>query len=105
MGAYGVGDGELVSALGRLWTTDAGDGSRPHRAGCRACPAATPVSHGWLESLPRGAPPGRGRRISSPASWARGAQAEAPTRSAQKPVLGFPIVITKFWSLRNPEGH
>jgi hypothetical protein len=34
MGAYG--DGELVSALGRLWTTYAGDDSRPHRAGCRA---------------------------------------------------------------------
>src|SRR4029450_8608896 len=87
MGAYGFGDGELVSALGRLWPTYAGDGSRPPRAGRCAGPAASPVSHGWLESLSRGAPPGRGHRVSSPASWARGAQAEAPTRRAKKPVL------------------
>src|SRR4029453_7487387 len=81
------GDGQLVSPLGRLGPTHARHRSHPHRVGRRACPAATPVSHGWVEGLHSGIASGRGRRVSSPASWARGAQAEASTRGAQNAVL------------------
>jgi hypothetical protein len=79
--------GSWFSPLGRLWPTHARHRSHPHRAGRRACPAATPVSHGWVEGLHSGIASGRGRRVSSPASWAREAQAEASTRGAQNAVL------------------
>src|SRR5438552_1641914 len=87
MGPYGVGDGELVSALGRLWPTDSGHGSGADRAGHRAHAGAPTLSHRRVEGLYGGAAAGRGGRVSSPASWESGPQAQTTARGSQKLVL------------------
>src|SRR5215467_8516236 len=87
MGPYRVGHGELVSPVGRLRPTDPGHGRHADRAGRRSHPAATALSHGWVEGRYRGAAPGRGGRVSAAAAWNRGPQAEAPTRGAKDAVL------------------
>jgi hypothetical protein len=87
VGAYGFSDGQLVSPVGRLRTTDPGYGRHAHRAGRRSHPAAPALSHGRVESLYCGAAPGRGGRVSSAASGESGPQAEAPPRGAQDAVV------------------
>src|SRR5215510_2210985 len=87
MGAYSVGHGKLVPPVGRLWPADPGHGSGAGRASRRAHTGAPPLSHGWVEGLYGSAVSGRGGRVSSPASWESGPQAEAPTGSAANPVL------------------
>ena len=51
MDPYGLGDGELVSALGRLRPAYPGHGSRADRAGRRSRAGAPALSHGWVEGL------------------------------------------------------
>src|SRR4029450_1395836 len=87
MGAYSVSHGKLVPPVGRLRTADPGHGSGADRASRRAHTGAPTLSHGWVEGLYGSAASGRGGRVSSPASWESGPQAEAPTGSAANPVL------------------
>src|SRR6476619_1567057 len=87
MGAYRVGHGELVPPVGRLRTAYPGHGSSADRASRRAHTGAPTLSHGWVEGLYGGAPAGRGGRVSSPASWESGPQAEAPAGGSAHPVL------------------
>src|SRR5499426_2900794 len=87
MGTYGLGDGELVSPLGRLWPAYPGHSSRAARAGHRAHAAAPALSYGRVEALYCGAASGRGGRVSAAAAWESGPQAEAPAGGAAHPVL------------------
>ena len=87
MGAYGLGDGELVSPVGRLWPAYPGHRRRADRAGRRSHTAAPTLSYGRVEALYSGAASGRGGRVSSPASWESGPQAEAPAGGSAHPVL------------------
>ena len=47
--------------------------------------AAPALSHGWVEGLYGGVASGRGGRVSSPAAWESGPQAEAPAGGAARP--------------------
>src|SRR5262247_81801 len=87
MGTYGLGDGELVSPLGRLWPAYPGHSSRAARAGHRSHAAAPALSYGRVEALYCGAAAGRGVRVSAAAAWESGPQAEAPAGGAAHPVL------------------
>ena len=87
MGAYGIGHGEWVAALGRLWPTHARHRSRADRAGRRADSPAAAVSHRWLEGLHGSVAPSRGRRVSSPAAGESGPPAAPPAGGSASPVL------------------
>src|SRR5262245_38385356 len=81
MGAYRVGHGELVPAVGRLRPTSPGYGSDADRAARRAYPAASPVSYRRVEAASRGAAPGCGGWGSAATAWGSRAQAGASAGS------------------------
>src|SRR3954454_402763 len=87
MGAYRVGHGELVSAVGRLWPTHAGDGGNPDRPGRGPCAAAAGLSHRWVEGLHGGTLASLWGPLSAAASGQGGPQAQTAAGSPQRPVL------------------
>src|SRR5215510_937819 len=87
MGAYRVGHGELVPAVGRLRPPYPGHGRGADRTGRRSHTGSPTLSHGWVEGLDGGVAAGCGGRVSAAAAWESRAQAEAPAGSAADPVL------------------
>src|SRR5262245_4421744 len=87
MGPYGLGDGALVAALGRLWPPDAGQGRGADRTGRRTHAGAPPLSYRWVEGLYGGAAAGRGGRVSASASGQGGPQAQASAGGSAAPVV------------------
>src|ERR687886_754896 len=87
MGPYGFGDGELVSALGRLRTTYPGHGGHADCTGHSPHAGAPTFSHRRVEGLYSGTVAGRGDRVSSATSGAGGPQAQTTARGPQKLVL------------------